>query len=390
MSERKLRAWQAAGLIDADTASAIGAWEATHSRPIGVWAIIGLGALTIGLGLVSVVAANWDAIPGAARLAIHFAIMAALAAGIGWRLPRGALNPMVSDALLFVASVLGLTFFGHLGQVYQTSSPLWQPLLAWLLLFSPLLLLFGRGWPVAGLWMVGLLGTLWAHAEDHGRLWSLFGRVSLAHPSLYWGLIACPPILAAGAAALMRGTSDRPAFWRLIEQMAVATIFAGISIVLLLRGWDSDSAVLPGSAAIQSLALLCAAAAIAYARRTASGRATAAILVVAAVLHVGQALLPDLRDAARAWIASLLFLALWGAVAAGAIHAQWRRIFQAAIALVALRIIILSFELNDDLLGSGVGLILSGLFAMAVAWAAIRLSRRYAPRRDTPARGEAA
>ncbi|WP_261936154.1 DUF2157 domain-containing protein [Sphingomonas bisphenolicum] len=385
MSERKLRAWQAAGLIDADTASAIGAWEAAHSRPIGVWAIVGLGALTIGLGLVSIVAANWEAIPGTARLAIHFAIMAALAAWIGWRLLKGDLNPIVCDALLFVAAVLGLTFFGHLGQVYQTSSPLWQPLLAWLLLFSPLLLLFGRGWPVAGLWMAGLLGTLWAHADDHDRVWSLFGRVSPTHPSLYWGLIACPPILVAGAAALMRDRSDRPAFWRLIEQMAATTIFAGVSIVLLLRGWDSDSAILPGSAAIQSVALLCAAAATAYARRTASGRATAALLVVAAVLHLGQALLPGLSHYASTWIASLFFLALWGAVAAGAIHARWRRIFQAAVALVALRIIILSFELNDDLLGSGVGLILSGLFAMAVAWATIRLSRRYAP-----ARGEGA
>lgn len=381
MSERKLRAWQAAGLIDADTASAIGAWEAAHSRPIGVWAIVGLGSLTIGLGLVSIVAANWDAIPGTVRLAIHGAILAALAGWIGWRLPRGDMNPMVSDALLFVASVLGLTFFGHLGQVYQTSSPLWQPLLAWLLLFSPLLLLFGRGWPVAGLWMAGLLGTLWAHADDHGRLGWLFWRTDPPYPSLYWGLIACPPILVAGAAALIRNRSDRPAFWRLIEQMAVATIFAGVSIVLLLRGWDSDSAVLPGSAAIQSVALLCAAAAIAYARRTASGQATAAVLVVAAVLHLGQALLPDLHGTARAWIASLFFLALWGAAAAAAIHAHWRRIFQAAVALVALRIIILSFELNDDLLGSGVGLILSGLFAMAVAWATIRLSRRYAPTR---------
>jgi hypothetical protein len=379
MSDRKLRAWQAAGLIDAETASAISAWEATHSRPIGLWAIIGLGALTIGLGLVSLVAANWDAIAGTVRLAIHFAIMAALAAGIWWRLSKGALNDHVSDAMLFVLAVLGLTFFGHVGQVYQTSSPLWQPLLGWLLLFSPLLLLFGRGWPVAGLWMVGLLGTLWAHADDHGHLWSAFGRIEPPHAALYWGLIASPPILVAGVAAWMRGVSDRPAFWRLIEQMGVAIVLTGVSVILLVRGWDSDSAVLRGSAAIQSVAMLCAAGAIGMARQTASGRAAAGLLVVAAVLHLGQALLPALHGTGRTLIACLFFLLLWGAVAAAAIHAHWRRIFQAAVALVALRIIILSFELNDDLLGSGVGLILSGLFAMAVAWATVRLSRRYAP-----------
>ncbi|KQM98574.1 hypothetical protein ASE85_12050 [Sphingobium sp. Leaf26] len=383
MSERKLRAWQAAGLIDADTASRISAWEAAHSRSIGVWAIVGLGALTIGLGLVSLIAANWEQIPGTTRLAIHMLLMIALAAWTWWSLPRGRMHDQVHDALLFVGAVLGLTFFGHLGQVYQTSSPLWQPLLAWLLLFSPFLLLFGRGWPVAGLWMAGLLGTMWTHAEDHGHIWSLFGRTE--PPWLYWGLIACPPMLVAGAAALLRSRSERPAFWRLLEQMAVATIFTGLSLAILLHGWDGDGSLLPGSALIHSIALLAAAAAIAYARRTASGRATAALLLIAAALHLIQALVPYGHGAARAWISSLFFCLLWGAVAAAAIHAGWRRLFQLGVAMVALRIIILSFELNDDLLGSGVGLILSGLFAMAVAWATIRLSRRYAP-----ARGDAA
>lgn len=383
MSERKLRAWQAAGLIDADTASRISAWESAHSRPIGVWAVVGLGALAIGLGLVSLIAANWEEIPGTTRLAIHMLLMVALAAWTWWSLLRERMHDQVQDALLFVGSILGLTFFGHLGQVYQTSSPLWQPLLAWMLLFSPLLLLFGRGWPAAGLWMAGLLGLIWAHADDHGRIWSLFGRTERSW--LYWGLIACPPMIVAGAAALLRDMSVRPAFWRLLEQMAVATIFAGLSLVILLHGWDGDDSLRPGSVLIHSLALLAAAAAIAYARRTASGRATAALLLVAAALHLIQAVLPNGHGAARAWISSLLFCLLWGAVAAAAVHAGWRRLFQLGVAMVALRIIILSFELNDDLLGSGVSLILSGLFAMAVAWMTIRLSRRYAP-----ARGDAA
>jgi uncharacterized membrane protein len=385
MSERKLKAWQAAGLIDADTASRISAWEAAHSRPIGIWAIVGLGALTIGLGLVSIVAANWDAIPGTARLAIHMVLMAALSVLIWWRLPKGRLHEQASDALLFVAAVLGLTFLGHVGQVYQTSSPLWQPLLAWLLLFSPLLLSFGRGWPVAGLWMTALLGTIAAHADDHAHLWTLFGRTSPTHPTIYWGLIACPPILVAGVAASIRSLSSRPAFWRLLEQMAVATIFTCISLFMLILGWDGDPDILPGSIAIHGVAMLASAAAIAQARRTASGRSTATLLVLAALLYLGQALMPPLHGTARALAGSVFFLALWGAVAAAAIHAHWRRIFQAAVAVIALRIIILSFELNDDLLGSGVGLILSGLFAMAVSWASIRLSKRYAPAREEAA-----
>jgi uncharacterized membrane protein len=385
MSERKIRAWQEAGLIDAAIAKKIRAWEAEHSRPIGIWAVVGLGALTIGLGLISVVAANWDAIPGETRLAIHFMLMAALALFLWLRLPRSGHNDHYHDGLLFVAAMLGLTFFGHLGQVYQSSAPLWQPLLAWLILFSPLLLLFGRGWPVAGLWMAGLIGTIWSHAEDYGHAWTVMGASGPTRSALYWGLIACPPMAAAAFAATMRDRSARPAFWRLLEQIAIAVIFAGLSLFTVIHGWDRHSDVLPSSAAIQSAALSGAALAIGHARRTTSGRTTAALLIVAAFLHILQATLPEMRGEARAWIGGLFFCALWGAIAAGALHARWRHIFQTAIALVALRIIILSFELNDDLLSSGVGLILSGLFALAVAWATIRISGRYAPRREADA-----
>ncbi|WP_336968434.1 DUF2157 domain-containing protein [Sphingobium aromaticiconvertens] len=381
MSERKLKAWQRAGLIDAETAERVRVWEAGHARPLGVWAIVGLGALTIGLGIVSVVAANWDAISGELRLAAHFILMVGLAAWLWVYLPKREKNDYFSDGGLFVAAVLGLTFFAHAGQVYQTSSPLWQPLLAWLILFSPLLLLFGRGWPIATLWMVGVLGTAWSHADEYGHVW-LWGTHATppSHPALYWGLIACPPMVIAAFSAAMRGISVRPAFWRLLEQLAIATILAGLTILIIVRGWESRSDYLFGSVAVQSLALIGAAAAIFVARRTRSGEATARILGVAAVLHTGQALLLDLSDPDRGpWMSSLFFLILWGAIAAGAHYAGWRRIFQLAVGLIAVRIIILSFELNDDLLGNGVGLILSGIFAMAVAWATVHVSKRYAP-----------
>lgn len=380
MSERKLKAWQQAGLIDADTAARIRVWESAHARPVGVWAIIGLGALMIGLGIVSVVAANWDAIPGEVRLSIHFALMAGLAGFLWWRLPGTVLNDYFSDGLLFIAAVIGLTFFAHVGQVYQTSSPLWQPLLAWLVIFSPLLLLFGRGWPIAAMWVAGVLGTAWAHADDYHSGFLFDGRHGAApdHPVIYWGLICCPPMIVAAFAAAMRDRSARPAFWRLIEQLALVAILAGLSIFIVARSWgDADRSDL-GSIAIHSLALVAAAAAIFAARRSRSGQATAAILAIGALVHLGGRAISTVEGP---WIGTLLFLMLWGAVAGGSLWAGWRRIFQAAIGLIALRIIVLSFELTD-LLGGGFGLILSGLFAMAVAWATIRISRKYAPVRE--------
>jgi uncharacterized membrane protein len=51
-------------LTDADTRDRLVAHEAAHARPFALWAVFGIGALAIGLGLVSVVAANWGRYSG--------------------------------------------------------------------------------------------------------------------------------------------------------------------------------------------------------------------------------------------------------------------------------------------------------------------------------------
>ncbi len=383
MSERKLKAWQEAGLIDGATASAIRDWEDKNSRPLGLWALIGLGALAIGLGLVSVIAANWDEIPGTVRLGIHFAAMIGLAGYIWWRTDGPATKTdYFHDAMLFIAGALGLTFFGHIGQVYQTNSPLWQPLLAWLLLFSPLLLLYGRGWPVAAMWMAGVIGTAWAHASEYGADRAVFGLGSTSdhpQPILYWGLISSPPMVVTAFAAIMRGRSRRPDFWRRLEQMAFFVIMVGLSTSIVAHGWGERNQA-PGIAAIQSLILAVAAIVTWTARKTRSGQATAAILSAGALINIIQAVLPSEQI-----LAALFFMALWGAMAYGAIHAGWRAAFQLAVGVLAVRLIILSFELADDLLGSGVGLILVGLFTLGIAWIAVRVSKRFAPPREVAA-----
>ena len=53
--------------------------------------------------------------------------------------------------------------------------------------------------------------------------------------------------------------------------------------------------------------------------------------------------------------------------------------FQAAVALIAIRLIVLSFELAGDLLTTGAGLIAAGLLILAVAYGALRIAQRYAP-----------
>ena len=72
-------------------------------------------------------------------------------------------------------------------------------------------------------------------------------------------------------------------------------------------------------------------------------------------------------------------MAFWAGIAAAALYGGWRGVFQIAVGVIALRLIVLSFELGGDLLTSGAGLIASGMLIIAVAWGAVRVSKRFAP-----------
>ncbi|MDE2412720.1 MAG: DUF2157 domain-containing protein, partial [Sphingomonadales bacterium] len=112
-------------------------------------------------------------------------------------------------------------------------------------------------------------------------------------------------------------------------------------------------------------------------RRDRSGQAAAAMLAAGATL----ALLAYPLSGSQV-MGALLFMALWAVVAAMALRGGWRGVFQFAVAALALRLIVLSFELEDDLLSSGTGLIASGALILAVAWVAVRVARKYAPPKE--------
>ncbi|MFN4020792.1 MAG: DUF2157 domain-containing protein [Erythrobacter sp.] len=376
MSTRKIATWHDAGLIDVATRDRLLAYEAAHARPLALWAVFGIGALAIGLGLVSVIAANWQDIPGPLRLGVHLALIAGALGALFWREDALAQrSPWAVEALVFVIAALGLTFFGHLGQVYQTASPLWQPLGVWLALFAPLLLLAGRSWPAALAVLGGAVWCAWEYAA-----WLIgYGSAKPGMALLLWiAFVTALPVTFAPFAAWLRARGARPDFWRRLEQLALAYALAGASFATALAGFGGFGArglaQEWASAAASGAVLLVAGLGVAWARPGISGRMAGAIIA-------GSGLVLPLAYAADKLPlpSALLFMALWVGIAAAALAAHWRGVFQIAVGVLALRLIILSFELAGDLLMSGFGLILAGVMILGVAWAAVRVSKRLAP-----------
>lgn len=383
MAERKLKAWVAAGLIDAGTAERILAWETQHSRPVALWAVVGLAALSIGLGVISLVAANWAAIDGETRLMLHAALMVALGGALWSLLAQGGERARRwAEAGIFVFAALGLGFIGHLGQVYQTSTPTWMAIALWLGLFAPLLLGGGQGWLSATMLAAGCIALPWMRFGDPALGWSN----GQAGPGLIRAAIECSaPVFLAPLGSFVGRASPRAAFWERLKLLGFGYGIGAISLFVIGSGFGdwahNDPQGNVDTALVASSAMLgLAGLALWRADRSLDGTAAAAVFGMLALAILGAN-----RLAGHGLLIGLLFMVLWAGLGGAALHAQARRAFQLAVTVVALRLIILAFEEAGGLLASGIGLIFGGVLILGVAWGAMRVSRHFAPAQEKAA-----
>ncbi|MBQ1612883.1 MAG: DUF2157 domain-containing protein, partial [Alphaproteobacteria bacterium] len=77
--EKKLALWEDNKLITAAQKNKIMDFEKAHKNPILFNALLLLGVFLMALGVISIVAANWDGIPNPAKLVVDFAILLSVA-----------------------------------------------------------------------------------------------------------------------------------------------------------------------------------------------------------------------------------------------------------------------------------------------------------------------
>jgi uncharacterized membrane protein len=175
--------WNASGAIAGDDVPR--ALRAAGAEPDGErwlafveWLTLGAGAALVAVALVFFFAANWHAMPNAARFAlVEGAIVLAVAIAL-WRGP----DSTAGVAALCAAAIATGALLALVGQTYQTGADTWELFAAWALAILPWTLL-GRQAP---LWLlmlaiVNLASQGWfarwgmaSTAGGQGALWTLF------------------------------------------------------------------------------------------------------------------------------------------------------------------------------------------------------------------------
>lgn len=364
--EGKLGRWREAGLIDAATAQRITAFEDSRRKPVALYALAALGAGTVALGIVSLVAANWDVIPPRVKLGCDLVLGAALALATHAAVRRQW--TLTTEVLVTVFYGFTLASLALVGQVYQLGTPMWQALLVWTASTLPLVLL-ARTRYVAALAGIGLVTThamgfeaLFDHLEDlarHGGKTPANVMASLlyASPLAYLALGRQPWLVR-----------ERPEHARTLTELG----FLGLLVGGFANGfvwYEARDGAPELSWGLLVAAALSAAFVASLPRLYATGaRLQRSLGAALALAFVTLALGTTLERPELAFVGALAQIAYLSALAWASVQARLLRVFNALTAALALRILAVYFEVFHSLLSTGLGLITGGALTLLLAW----------------------
>lgn len=172
-----------------------------------------LGALALGLGVIFLIAANWDALGRFARLGLVALAISALTAVAAYFGPERAL----SRAALLAAALMVGALLAVLGQTYHSGAGVEQLLLVWCVLILPWCWVAQRGW----MWLLPLVlvnSSIFIGAVSQRWWW-------LADADSVTATLTVIALLNAAVCALLD--------WRRADWQALRNLALGLSLAAL-------------------------------------------------------------------------------------------------------------------------------------------------------------
>ena len=371
MKPDKIQSWIDEGLITETQGQAILQFEADTNRPYGFYITLGLGFFAIALGVISLIAANWDDISATTKIICYFATYSGIGVGLVY---FNESRKNLAEGLSFLFFFMTIAGIGLIAQIFNLTSNGWSAFCFWTAVTLPLATLSERK----------LLPTFW---------WAIY-FIS----SLLW-LFNSPDWTYKPAAFV--------ALWLL--PMLLGPLFSGAQTPLLLN-FRTPTRVF-GSVifwVIIPTVLDIAANAAAKIKGLENPGTTALVLGIIGLLYIIQIMLTRPREdhwLTRLEIANivlpfvLLILLcfdplplLTGKVAGAAQYlcvltlasfytyrAREFQLFNVLTFLIAVRLMVIYLQVFGSLLSMGFGLIFSGCVVLIIAYGWFKIRQYFNP-----------
>ncbi len=356
--EKKIEEWIRADLLSRKAADGLLTYEAR--KPAGSWVLNGfliLGAVTVGIGIISLIAANWDAIPPSAKLTADFILLSALAFGVFKTHVQGKSGYF--EMVLVAFQITCLATIGLISQIYNTGGEVYQALLAWSLITA--------GVAVAS--KNAFAPFLWASGFFTALLFAGLQTVWLApiFSEHYPALVLALSLLGGLMAMVCRAKFGENAQTQALRVWSLMAFLMSLLVVETINAFNFKDtginfiAYYPGYVLVFLLA-------IAVISNKNSNRLQNWVSLLALILFVASFHYPYLgikSDIVFA-VSTLSVLTLLALLMASL---RQRKIFQVLVVLIGIRFLILYFQALGGLATTGVGLIASGaLIIFLVSW----------------------
>ena len=337
---KKLNRWLEAELIDTATLNRIKDFEKANSKPLMLYAISGIGALSLCLGLISIIAANWHEISPNVKLGLDLLVGLSLCTYLAFN--HKSLPKWAKETFIALISGWTLASIGLIGQIYQLGGDGKSAITLWTILTLPLLLQ-GRS-TLSGVLLLGSISASYS-------LW-------MAHLSEVHMLTAIPA-LTLGVLALRL---YQPIYQKRPE---ILSVFSFIALMSMLSASTFSPFIfykryVPGEDLkyVYEALMLCLPSVYVLWRLIRHKAISVQVALFASIVcSFIPLLIPHQGDLDL--LAILFFLGYWSIITKAALDLNQVLVFRLATFLVALRLVIVYFELVGTLLDTGL-LFLSG------------------------------
>jgi uncharacterized membrane protein len=361
--DQQLKRWKEAELISPEQAARIVAFEKHRERPTLLYAVAGLAGLAVAIGLVSIVAANWDLVPGRMKLALDaIAIIALGQAVVHFRAREPA---WLEEVAMLVYYGLVLASIALVGQVYQLGGNAAQALLAWSALTFPMLAL-GQSARVGFLWLIGLEVSYFVSLSEFAEGGQ--SRSDHALAAVYWAPLVA---LAVGRSAWLN--RRRPSYAQILRGSAWVQLVA-MAAAASFAFYDALARAERTPWLVVGISMLATAWLCFRTEATPAGRAQRSLL---AVTFAGSHLPLFMPHGKWPIGAAAAFIAVFAVVALVAHRKGRPALLHLATGVIGLRLLVIYFEVFGTLLDTGVGLMLGGLLTLLVTWIWARKRRDF-------------
>lgn len=353
----KCKRWHDAGLVTAQQADAIIAFEKTRKSGKLVKDLTNVAIFAILLGFLSLVASNWDMIPAALKLAGHFGVCGLIAA-LMLKIDSEK-HPVGKDACVLLLFGSFLTFIALIGQVFQLHGDLSVTLAFWLAICTPFVWFYGRSYTVMVPWLLVLLMTVYMNAMDYlDRNMDI--QVMVATTMTFY--LSTALVLASRSFWLAR---YRPGFVQTFSRlgMVLPAVFANLTMFLFYDNFAATPYYAPqmGLMALGLFLML-----LIFRPATRRDESATDLWYYMLISHIVMMLpfaLPALESGV---LAAVVFVLYWVFIAWLGARMQSSSLTDWAIRLVILRLFIVYLEVFGSMALTGIGLIISGILLLVI------------------------